>query len=121
MPRPTVAHRLLPTPQVRLIENPTNRGLSPAWNQGARAVNPPWILFFNPDAEIRRGDLAALVQAGERRRDVALVGPVIRNPDGTIYESGRAFPGVVQAVGHAFLGPFAPGNRFTRRRPPLPT
>ena len=39
---------------------------------------------------------------------------MIRNPDGTIYESGRAFPGVVQAVGHAFLGPFAPGNRFTR-------
>jgi N-acetylglucosaminyl-diphospho-decaprenol L-rhamnosyltransferase len=102
------------TSEVRLIENPTNRGLSAAWNQGARAVDAPWILFLNPDAEIWQGDLAALVRAGERRPDIALVGPVIRNPDGTIYESGRVFPGVLQALGHAFLGPFAPGNRFTR-------
>ena len=54
------------------------------------------------------------MKAGERRPDVALLGPIIRNPGGTIYESGRAFPGVLQAVCHAFLGPFAPGNRFTR-------
>ena len=101
-------------PQVRLIENPTNRGLSAAWNQGARAVDAPWILFVNPDAEIVRGDLGAFVKVGDGRPDVALLGPVIRNCDGTIYESGRVFPGVVQAVGHAFLGPFAPGNRFTR-------
>src|SRR5919204_2912032 len=40
------------TPQVRLIENPTNRGLSAGWNQGARAVDAPWILFLNADAEI---------------------------------------------------------------------
>ena len=102
------------TPQVRLIDNPTNRGLSAAWNQGARAVDAPWILFLNPDAEVWQGDLGAFVKAGEGRPDVALLGPVIRNPDGTIYESGRAFPGVLQALGHAFLGPFAPGNRFTR-------
>ena len=102
------------TPQVRLVNNPTNRGLSAAWNQGARGVDAPWILFLNPDAEISRGDLGAFVKVGEGRPDIALLGPVIRNPDGTIYESGRAFPGVLQAVGHAFLGPFAPGNRFTR-------
>ena len=102
------------TPQVRLIENPTNRGLSAAWNQGARATEAPWILFLNPDAEIWRGDLGAFVGAAEARSDVALVGPVIRNPDGTVYESGRGFPGVLQAAGHAFLGPFVPGNRFTR-------
>ena len=102
------------TPEARLVQNPTNRGLSAAWNQGARAVDAPWILFLNPDAEISKGDLAALVDAAEARPEVALVGPVIRNPDGTIYESGRGFPGVLQALGHAFLAPFLPGNRFTR-------
>lgn len=102
------------TPQVRLLENPTNRGLSAAWNQGARAVDAPWILFLNPDTEIAKGDLGGFVQAGERRPDVGLLGPLILNSDGTIYESGRVFPGVVQGVGHAFLGPFAPRNRFTR-------
>lgn len=102
------------TPQVRVIENPTNRGLSAAWNQGAAAVDAPLILFLNPDAEICRGGLPALVTVAEGRPDVAVFGPVIRNPDGTVYESGRVFPGIVQAVGHAFLAPFAPGNRFTR-------
>lgn len=101
-------------PRMRLIENPTNRGLSAAWNQGARETDAPWLLFLNPDAEIWAGDLGALVAVGERRADVALLGPLVRNPDGTIYESGRVFPSVGQAVGHAFLGPVVPSNRFTR-------
>jgi N-acetylglucosaminyl-diphospho-decaprenol L-rhamnosyltransferase len=99
---------------MRLIENATNRGLSAAWNQGARETDAPWILFLNPDAEIWSGDLRSFVKVGEDRPDVALLGPVIRNADGTIYESGRVFPGVGQAVGHAFLGPFLPSNRFSR-------
>jgi N-acetylglucosaminyl-diphospho-decaprenol L-rhamnosyltransferase len=101
-------------PRMRLIENASNRGLSAAWNQGAAETGSPWILFLNPDAEIWEGDLAAFVKAGEARPEVAVLGPLVRNADGTIYESGREFPSVGQAVGHAFLGPFAPGNRFTR-------
>jgi N-acetylglucosaminyl-diphospho-decaprenol L-rhamnosyltransferase len=101
-------------PRMRLIENASNRGLSAAWNQGAVETGSPWILFLNPDAEIWDGDLAALVKAGETHPDVAVIGPMVRNADGTIYESGRVFPSVGQAVGHAFLGPVAPGNRFTR-------
>ncbi|MGH2636811.1 MAG: glycosyltransferase family 2 protein [Actinomycetota bacterium] len=101
-------------PRMRLIENASNRGLSAAWNQGAVQTDAPWILFLNPDAEVWRGDLATMVKVGEGRPDVALLGPMVRNADGTIYESGRVFPTVGQAVGHAFLGPFAPGNPYTR-------
>ena len=101
-------------PRIRLIENAANLGLSAAWNQGARETDAPWILFLNPDAEIWSGTLAALVKVGDERSDVAVLGPVVRNPDGSIYESGRVVPTVGQAVGHAFLGPFAPSNRFTR-------
>ena len=101
-------------PRMRLIENSRNRGLSAAWNQGAAETDAPWILFLNPDTELWSGDLAAFVDAGNAHPESALLGPVIRNPDGTIYESGRVFPGVGQAVGHAFLGPFRPDNRFTR-------
>jgi N-acetylglucosaminyl-diphospho-decaprenol L-rhamnosyltransferase len=39
----------------------------------------------------------------------------VRNSDGTVYPSGRAFPGMVDAVGHAFLGTILPDNPFTRR------
>lgn len=101
-------------PRMRLIENATNRGLSAAWNQGAAETDAPWILFLNPDAEIWDGDLASFVKVGEGRPRVAVLGPVVRNADGTIYASGRAFPSVGQAVGHAFLGPVAPANRYTR-------
>lgn len=101
-------------PRMRLVENATNRGLSAAWNQGAAETDAPWILFLNPDAEVWDGDLAAFVKVGEAHPEVAVLGPVVRNADGTLYDSGRIFPSVGQAVGHAFLGPFAPGNRYTR-------
>jgi N-acetylglucosaminyl-diphospho-decaprenol L-rhamnosyltransferase len=101
-------------PSIRVTLNSTNRGLSAAWNQGAGGVDAPWILFLNPDAEIWSGTLASFVKVGEEHPDVAVLGPVVRNADGTIYESGRVVPSVAQAVGHAFLGPFAPSNRFTR-------
>jgi N-acetylglucosaminyl-diphospho-decaprenol L-rhamnosyltransferase len=101
-------------PRARVIENATNRGLSAAWNQGAAETDAPWILFLNPDAEVWSGDLATFVKVGEGRPEVALLGPLVRNADGSVYPSGRVFPTVPEAVGHAFLGPFAPGNRFTR-------
>ena len=40
---------------------------------------------------------------------------MIRDPAGVIYPSGRTFPSVVDAVGHAFLSPFSRDNPFTKR------
>jgi N-acetylglucosaminyl-diphospho-decaprenol L-rhamnosyltransferase len=40
---------------------------------------------------------------------------MVRNPDGTVYPSGRRFPSVTDAVGHAFLSPVTRDNRFTHR------
>ena len=102
-------------PEVRLIENPVNIYLSPAWNQGARETAAPYLLFLNPDAEISSGTLADYVRvAGEHRR-AGIVGPMIRNPDGTVYASGRRFPSVVDATFHAMISPFTRNNPFTRR------
>jgi N-acetylglucosaminyl-diphospho-decaprenol L-rhamnosyltransferase len=99
----------------RLIRNDTNRWLSPAWNQGAAATHAPYLLFLNPDTEWFFGTLADLVAAARRNPRAALVGPMLRNPDGTVYPSGRQFPSLVDAIGHAFLSPFTRRNRFTRR------
>jgi N-acetylglucosaminyl-diphospho-decaprenol L-rhamnosyltransferase len=101
-------------PDVRVTMNATNRGLSAAWNQGAEDTDSAWILFLNPDAELWTGTLAGFVKVGEEHPDVAVLGPVVRNADGTIYESGRVFPSVPTAVGHAFLGAFRPDNPSTR-------
>lgn len=74
-------------PDIRVTMNPTNRGLSAAWNQGAEDTDSPWMLFLNPDAEIWAGNLSGFVKAGDERPDVAVLGPVVRNADGTMYES----------------------------------
>jgi len=100
---------------VRLIRNPDNRYLSPAWNQGAAETQAPYVLFLNPDTEWFTGTLADLVDVARAHPRAGIVGPMLRNPDGTPYPSGRRFPSLVNAVGHAFLSPVTRDNRFTRR------
>jgi N-acetylglucosaminyl-diphospho-decaprenol L-rhamnosyltransferase len=102
-------------PWARLIENRTNVLLSPAWNQGIRETKAPYVLLLNPDAELWRGTLAEYLRVARAHPQAGIVGPQVRNPDGTVYPSGRPFPGVVDAVGHALLGSVAPDNPFTRR------
>jgi N-acetylglucosaminyl-diphospho-decaprenol L-rhamnosyltransferase len=102
-------------PWVRLIENPRNVFLSPAWNQGIAATDAPYVLLLNPDAEWWHGTLADLVRVAEANPRAAIVGPMVRNPDGTIYPSGRPFPSILDAAGHALVGAITPENPFTRR------
>ncbi|MEX0651486.1 MAG: glycosyltransferase family 2 protein [Actinomycetota bacterium] len=102
-------------PWARLIENATNIYLSPAWNQGIDETAAPYVLLLNPDVEWWAGTLADYVAVAETHKRAGIVGPLVRNSDGTVYESGRLFPSVVDAVGHAFLGSLRPSNPFTRR------
>jgi N-acetylglucosaminyl-diphospho-decaprenol L-rhamnosyltransferase len=102
-------------PWARLIENPKNVFLSPAWNQGIRETNAPYVLLLNPDVEWWKGTLADYLGVAARHPRAGIVGPFVRNSDGTVYPSGRVFPGLVDAVGHAFLGTLRPDNPFTRR------
>ncbi|MEP6476843.1 MAG: glycosyltransferase family 2 protein [Actinomycetota bacterium] len=102
-------------PWARLIENPTNAFLSAAWNQGARATTAPYLLFLNPDTEIFAGTLADYVRVARSHPRAGIVGPMIRDPDGTVYATGRRFPSVVDASFHALLSPFTRDNPFTRR------
>jgi N-acetylglucosaminyl-diphospho-decaprenol L-rhamnosyltransferase len=102
-------------PFARLIGNPTNVYLSPAWNQGARETSAPYLLFLNPDAELFHGTLADYVRVARAHPRAGIVGPMVRNPDGTVYASGRRFPSVVDATFHALLSPFSRDNPFTRR------
>ena len=102
-------------PWARLIENPENIYLSPAWNQGIRATDAPFVLLLNPDTEWWRGTLADFVAVARAAPNAGLIGPMVRDPDGSVYPSGRPFPSVIDAVGHAFLGPIRPTNPFTHR------
>lgn len=102
-------------PSVRLIRNPDNLGLSAAWNQGIAATSAPYLLFLNPDVELWRGTLAGYLAVAKRRTQAGIVGPLVRNSDGSVYESGRVFPSLTDGLGHAMFGGVMPENRWTGR------
>jgi len=99
---------------VHLIRNRDNRGFARAANQGIAATVAPFVLLLNPDAEVVGGTLAALAKVAREHPRAGAIGALVRNPDGSIQPSARRVPQLGEALGHAFLGPIWPGNRWTR-------
>jgi N-acetylglucosaminyl-diphospho-decaprenol L-rhamnosyltransferase len=92
-----------------------NLGYARAANLGIAATDASVVAVCNPDLEVQPGTAAAILARLEAERDLAAAGPLIRNPDGTIYPSARAVPRLRDAVGHGLLGLVCPTNPFTRR------
>lgn len=65
-----------------LISNAENKGFGVACNQGAAAARTEFILFLNPDAQLKSGSLKALVAAADRYPDASAMNPRIATPDG---------------------------------------
>lgn len=95
-------------PAVRLIES-ENRGLGAGWNIGIEATESRWVLLLNADAWLSEGALDRLVDFGDSRPRAAVVGPRLRNPDGTLQRSVRGFPTLWRlATEYFFLRKLAP-------------
>ncbi len=101
-------------PDVALLVTGRNLGYGAAANRGVAAPTAPSGVVWNPHLVVRPGALAALAKVLEDDAGCALVGPLVRTPEGDRYPSARRFPSMVDAAGHAMLGIFAPDNRFTR-------
>ena len=78
-------------PGVRLLER-ANRGLAAGWATGIAETSAPWVLLLNADAWLLDDALARLIAVGEAHPDVAVVGPKLVNPDGSLQRSVRGFP-----------------------------
>lgn len=104
-------------PDVTVVETGGNFGYGGGVNRGAAAVPAAAdvLLVCNADLIVDPGAPKALVAALDADAALGIVGPRIDNADGTLYPSARTIPGPFDAVGHAFLGPIMPNNRFTRR------
>jgi GT2 family glycosyltransferase len=98
-------------PNVRLVEQ-ENLGLAAGWNRGVRETSTPYVLVLNADAWLLDDAAERLVAfAGERAR-AGFVAPRLRNPDGTLQRSVRAFPTPWRlATEYFFLRKLAPGSR----------
>ena len=96
-PAPTSASAPAPTVGVAATDSATTSWSSTPTPSSSRARSRPWS------------------RPSTRDPGLAVVGPRIENPDGTLYPSARRFPELADAAGHAFLGLVWPRNPFTRR------
>jgi GT2 family glycosyltransferase len=98
-------------PHVRVIRT-ENRGLGAGWNIGLRETSTTYALLLNADAWLTDGALDRLLDFADSRANAAVVGPRLRNPDGTLQRSVRGFPTLWRlATEYFFLRKLAPGSR----------
>ncbi len=94
---------------LRVIENAHNLGFAAAVNQAYRSSSGELVLLLNSDIELDPGSLQVLVTFLSERSDVAGVGPIYRNPDGSPQPFHFRFP--------TFAMTLANGSAFLRRLP----
>lgn len=99
------------------LELPDNPGYGAAINAGAALLPPSvdWLLVSNPDVVLGVGSLDTLVAAGDASPSIGAIGPAVLNPDGSVYPSARAVPGIRTGVGHALFANLWRGNPWSRR------
>ena len=103
-------------PGVTVVEPGLNLGYGRGVNRGVATVrNHEFVLISNPDVVVHLGAVEALVAALDALPRVAVAGPQIRRPDGSVYPSHRVFPNFWLAGLHALLAPFWASNPATRR------
>ena len=78
-----------------------NKGFAHANNRGALTTDARYILFLNPDTEVREGTFGELVEALDARPSVGLVGVKQVGPNGVLFPTMRRFPNALRAVGEA--------------------
>ncbi|MGB6038545.1 MAG: glycosyltransferase family 2 protein [Gordonia sp. (in: high G+C Gram-positive bacteria)] len=100
---------------VTLVHTGGNIGYGGAVNRGVVEIDPDieFVLVANPDIEWSPGSIDELLAAAERWPRAASLGPLITEPDGSIYPSARRVPDLVSGTGHALLGAVWKSNPWT--------
>lgn len=102
---------------VTTLHRPDNPGYGAAINWGVTHVPTECsvTVMCNPDIVFEPRTLKNLVDALGAHDTAGIAGPAILNPDGTLYPSARAFPGIRVGIGHAVLGELWKTNPWTQR------
>lgn len=85
-------------PMVHLLINLNNGGMGAAANQALDRCTRPYVLLLNSDTVLRPGALPALSAYLSAHPRVGLVGPRLRNPDGTLQPSCFHYPTPLQVA-----------------------
>ncbi|BBY98454.1 glycosyltransferase family 2 protein [Mycolicibacterium fallax] len=103
-------------PNAVLLRTGGNLGYGSAVNRGVASVadgDPEFIVIANPDVVWSPGSIDALLEVARRWPRAGAVGPLIRDPDGSVYPSARQLPSIVRGGMHAVVGPFWKSNPWT--------
>jgi GT2 family glycosyltransferase len=79
-------------PEVTLCANQTNTGYGSAANQAITLCRAPYVLLLNSDTLIQPKTLGILDNYLSTHPQVAIAGPRLFNPDGTLQPSAYPFP-----------------------------
>ncbi|QRY84397.1 glycosyltransferase family 2 protein [Tsukamurella tyrosinosolvens] len=104
-------------PEAELLRTGANLGYGGAINYAVARLDLgalDWLLISNPDVVFGRGSIDALIEAAARHPRAGSLGPLIRDPDGTVYPSARNVPSMRFGIGHALLGTVWKSNPWTR-------
>jgi N-acetylglucosaminyl-diphospho-decaprenol L-rhamnosyltransferase len=111
-------------PNVRLLRTGANLGYGTAVN---RAVDEylkdsedqrvsdysDFFIVANPDVQWGPRSIDILLEAAARWPRAGSLGPLIRNPDGSVYPSARHLPSLIRGGMHAVVGPLWRSNPWT--------
>ncbi|MCA4994369.1 glycosyltransferase family 2 protein [Tsukamurella tyrosinosolvens] len=104
-------------PEAELLRTGANLGYGGAINYAVARLDLgalDWLLISNPDVVFGPGSIDALIEAAARHPRAGSLGPLIRDPDGTVYPSARNVPSMRFGIGHALLGTVWKSNPWTR-------
>lgn len=98
-------------PHAHLIQQ-ANLGMGGGNNAGMRAATGRYFLLLNSDAWLVGDALAALVAFADSHAAAAVIGPRLRNQDGSLQRSVRGFPTVWRlATEYLYLRKLAPRSK----------
>jgi len=111
-------------PNARLLRTGANLGYGTAVNRAVRdyvmdpanpadAGDPEFFVVANPDVVWGPGSIDILLDAARRWPRAGSLGPLIRDPDGSVYPSARHQPSLVRGGMHAVVGPVWKSNPWT--------
>ena len=104
-------------PGTRLLRTGENLGYGRAVNRGVASLESStsdFIVVANPDVVWGPGSIDALLEAMTRWPTAGAVGPLIRDPDGSVYPSARHLPSLIRGGMHAVVGPVWKNNPWTK-------
>ena len=105
-------------PNTRLLRTGANLGYGTAVNRAVAEYLDEFecsdfFVVANPDVQWGPRSIDMLLDAAARWPHAGSLGPLIRDPDGSVYPSARHLPSLIRGGMHAVVGPLWKSNPWT--------